>query len=283
MADAIHGNTQLVATKQDLVAAMVQRELKFQSKLLPFVSDVSQFAVKGAKTVSFPRLASFTAVDRASGVAGDATTILSSTDQLALDKSAYVAYIIDSQDSVQSVLNYELECAKRAASAHARFVDTTILANIESEAEATATVSALITRDVFLEMRTKYLKQFGLLEESVLLISPAQEEALLKIAQFTEAQVYGGAVIPSGQIGSLYGVPVVVHAGMSDAQYYLMGKSGMAIGFQQSPMMSSQGANEFGAGSVRVAIDQLFGTKALQIGEAGAAVGKSALIIKDGN
>jgi len=283
MADAIHSNTQLVATKQDLVAAMVQRELKFQSKLLPFVTDVSQFAVKGAKTVSFPRLASFTAVDRASGVAGDATTILASSDQLALDKSAYVAYIVDSQDSIQSVLNYELECAKRAASAHARFVDSAILTNIESEAEATATVSALITRDVFLEMRTKYIKQFGLIEESVLLISPAQEEALLKIAQFTEAQVYGGAVIPSGQIGSLYGVPVVVHAGMSDAQYYLMGKSGLAIGFQQAPMMSEQGANEYGAGAKRVAIDQLFGTKGLQIAEAGAAVGKSALMIKDGN
>ncbi len=283
MADAIHGNTQLVATKQDLVAAMVQRELKFQSKLLPFVSDYSQFAVKGAKTVSFPRLASFTAVDRASGVAGDATTILSSTDQLALDKAAYVAYIIDSQDSVQSVLNYELECAKRAASAHARFVDTTILANVESEAEATATVSALITRDVVLEMRTKYLKQFGLISEAALWISPAQEEAMLKITQFTEAQIYGNSNIPSGVIGSVYGIPVIVHAGMSDAQYYLVGKGGLAIAFQQSPMMSEQGANEFGAGAKRVAIDQLFGTKGLQIAEAGAAAGKSALMIKDGN
>ena len=283
MADAIHGNTQLVATKQDLVAAMVQRELKFQSKLLPFVSDFSSFAVKGAKTVSFPRLASFTAVDRASGAAGDATTILSSTDQLALDKAAYVAYIIDSQDSIQSVLNYELECAKRAASAHARFVDTTILANVESEAEATATISALITRDVILEMRTKYLKQFGLISEAALWISPAQEEAMLKIASFTEAQVYGNANIPSGVIGSVYGIPVVVHAGMSDAQYYLVGKGGLAIAFQQSPMMSEQGANEYGAGAKRVAIDQLFGTKGLQIAEAGAAVGKSALMIKDGN
>lgn len=283
MSDAIHGNTQLAATKQDLVAAMVQRELKFQSKLLPFVTDVSQFAVKGAKTVSFPRLASFTAVDRATGVAGDATTILSSTDQLALDKAAYVAYIIDSQDSIQSVLNYELECAKRAASAHARFVDTTILANVESEAEATATASALITRDVILEMRKKYLKQFGLIEEASLWISPDQEEAMLKISQFTEAQIYGNSSIPSGVIGSVYGIPVVVHAGMSADQYYLVGKSGLAIGFQQSPMMSEQGANEYGAGAKRVAVDQLFGTKGLQIAEAGAAAGKSALMIKDNN
>lgn len=283
MSDLIHGNTQLVATKQDLVAAMVQRELKFQSKLLPFVTDYSSFAVKGAKTVSFPRLASFTAVDRASGVAGDSSLILSSSDQLALDKAAYVAYIIDSQDSVQSVLNYELECAKRAASAHARFVDTTILANVESEAEATATTAALITRDVVLEMRTKYLKQFGLISEAALWISPAQEEAMLKITQFTEAQIYGNSNIPSGVIGSVYGIPVIVHAGMADAQYYLVGKSGLAIAFQQAPMMSEQGANEYGSGAKRVAIDQLFGTKGLQIAEAGAAVGKSALMIKDGN
>lgn len=283
MADAIHGNTQLAATKQDLVAAMVQRELKFQSKLLPFVTDVSQFAVKGAKTVSFPRLGSFTAVDRASGAAGDATVIASTTDQLALDKAAYVAYIVDSQDSIQSVLNYELECAKRAASAHARFVDTTILANVESEAEATTTVAALITRDVILEMRKKYLKQFGLIGEASLWISPDQEEAMLKISQFTEAQIYGNSNIPSGVIGSVYGIPVIIHAGMSADQYYLVGKSGLAIGFQQSPMMSEQGANEYGAGAKRVAVDQLFGTKGLQIAEAGAAVGKSALMIKDNN
>jgi hypothetical protein len=283
MADAIHGSTQLAATKADLVAALVQRELKFQSKLLPFVTDVSQFAVKGAKTISFPRLASFTAVDRASGTAGDATTILSSADQLALDKAAYVAYIVDSQDGIQSVLNYELECAKRAATAHSRYVDEQLIATMESEGEATATVSALITRDVILEMREKFVKQGGMLDACALIVSPEQETAMLKIAEFTQQQIYGSSAVPSGVIGSVYGMPVVMHRGLTSAQYFLSGKDGVAIGFQQSPMMSEQGANEYGAGAKRVAIDQLFGVKALQIAVEGAAAGKSALIIKDGN
>ena len=285
MSDAIISNTQVTETKQDIVAALVQRELKFSSKLLPFVTDVSQFCVKGAKTISFPRLASFTAVDRASGVQGDASVILSAVDQLSLDQAAYVAYIVDSQDSIQSVLAWDLECAKRAASAHARYVDTTLIAKMESEGEATTTVAATITAAVILEMRAKYLRQDGLLEEAVLVIPPEQEKAMLALSTFADNQIYGpGNAIPSGVIGKVFGIPVLIHNGITDtAAYYLMGKSGMAIGFQQSPMMSEQGANEFGAGAKRVAVDQLFGVKGLQIAVNGAASGKSALIIKDNN
>jgi hypothetical protein len=280
MADAIIGNTQVTATKEARIAALVQRELKFQAKLLPYVTDVSGFCGKGMKSISFPLLTSFTAVDRASGAAGDATVLTSSVDTLSLDKAAYVAWIIDSQDSVQSTLNYELECAKRAASAHARFVDDAIIAAIVAEGEETTTAANVITKAVILEMREKYLKQFGRLEDAILLISVAQEKAMLEITEFTQAQVFGNAVIPSGMIGSVYGLRVVVHAGLTDNQYFLMGKEGVAIGFQQSPMMSSQGANEYGASAMRTVLDQLFGVKCLQIAQAGAAVGKSALVIK---
>ena len=46
---AVTGNTQLGATKQELIAALVQKELKFQAKLVGTVTDVSPFAVKGSK------------------------------------------------------------------------------------------------------------------------------------------------------------------------------------------------------------------------------------------
>ena len=43
--------------------------------------------------------------------------------------------------------------------------------------------------------------------------------------------------------------------------------------------MDEQPANEYGVGAVRVAMDQLFGVKAMQTGLKGAAAGKSPLII----
>lgn len=284
MADAIHGNTEVGATKQDLIAARVQRELKFAAKLSPFFTDVSQFAVKGAKSISFPRLGSFTAVDRASAVAGDATVITAAVDKLDLDKTPYVAWIIDSNDEVQSTLNFQVEAAGRAASAHGRRLDTDILAVLEADSEATTTAGA-ITYDITLEMRQKFLDQEGDMDKAVWIVGGDVETALLKISEFKSQDLYGpNGAIRAGVLGTLFGAPVVRHNGIGGAnRYYLAGMEGLAYGFQRQPAMDDQPANQYGVGSRRWAMDQLYGLKALQIGEAGAAPGKSALLIKDNN
>ena len=95
---AVTGNTQLAPTKQDLIAALVQRELKFQAKLLPTVTDVSVFAVKGSKSISFPKAGSFTVENRASAASGTLQDLTFTTDQLLTDYRAYVAWSVDSVD-----------------------------------------------------------------------------------------------------------------------------------------------------------------------------------------
>ena len=102
MADTVAGNTELGATKQDLIAALVQRELQFKAKLLPYFTDVSAYCIPGSKSISFPKLTSFTVVDRAEAAAGDATALTATVDQLSLDNNAYIAYIIDSMTKKQS-------------------------------------------------------------------------------------------------------------------------------------------------------------------------------------
>lgn len=283
MADVITGNTQLTATKQDVIAAIVQKELAFAAKLVPYITDVSVFAAKGAKTINFPKLTSFTVVDRASGSAGDASVLTSSVDSLALDKAAYCAWIIDSQDEIQTTIQAQIEFARRAAASHGRFVDTEIITKAEAVGVATTTAAALITRDVVLEMREAIVKRNGDLAMCAFWVSPEQETALLKIDEFTRNDVYGQPIIPNGVIGRLYGVPVVVHQGLAAAQYMLVEKSGMAIGFQQGPQMSEQMANQYGTSAKRVAMDQLFGVCGLQIAQAGVGAGLSALVVKDNN
>ena len=282
MADLITGNTQLGPTKQDIIAAIVQKELAFNAKLSGTVTDVSQFAGPGMKSISFPKLSSFTVINRASGVAGDASQLTSAVDTLDLDYNAYVAWIIDSSDEIQSNIQSQIAFAQRAAAAQGRYVDTQIIGELETVGVATTTAGT-ITRDIVLEMRTSYLQNDGILDEAVWLVSVFQEEALLKVSQFESADVYGSAVIPSGVIGRLYGVPVMIHNGLADAQYFLYGKSGMALGFQKAPSMSQQGANEYGTAAVRVAMDQLFGVSGLELGEKGVAATESPLVIKDNN
>lgn len=282
MADLIVGSTQLDSTKNEIIAALVQRELSANAKLVPTITDVSTYAVKGAKSISFPKLTPFTVINRTSGAAGDASQLTASTDKLDLDYNAYVAWIIDSFDEMQTSIEAQLEFAKRAASAHARYVDSAIIAELETVGVASHPAGA-ITRDGILQMREDLLVRNADPNAITLAISPYEDTSMLKISQFTEAQIYGTSNVPAGIIGSVYGVPLLVSNLLSSGQFFMYGREGCAIGFQKAPSMSEQGANEYGTGAKRFAMDQLFGVKGMQLGVNGVLASESALVVKDSN
>jgi hypothetical protein len=272
---SVTGNTELAPTKQDLIAAAVQRELRERSFLTQHVTDVSGFAGKGMKSISFPRLSSFSVQLRASAAAGNLQALSASVDTLDLNLPAYVSWLLDSNDDIQSTIDYQVEAAMFAARAHGRFVDDEIV----KEALTVASLSvngatpADIDRDAILEMRRYLIENNADMSQVVLVVPPSQEEALLKVNQFTAAEVYGSAVIPSGVIGRVYGIPVLIHnsSELDDAdenfqQAVMFDKSGLAIGFQRSPNFDEQKAIEYGTGAMRQALDQLLGIKGMQLG-----------------
>lgn len=280
MADVVAGNTELGATKQDLIAALVQRELAFAAKLLPFVTDVSMFAVPGAKSISFPKLTGFTVVNRTEAAQGDASALTATVDTMNLNVNAYIAYIIDAMTKKQSNIKAELEYAKRAAAAHGRYVDSQLITAVAAAAKSFQNVGADadVTYANLLAMYQAYLEADGLIEQASWWISPQQNSAILNLSQFQSNQAYGEMTIRDGVVKQILGIPTVMHNGLAGKQLFLVGKEGMAIGFQSAPAMGAQPANEFGVGAERVAIDQLFGIKAMQTGLKGAAAGKSPLI-----
>lgn len=282
MADLITGDTQLSSTKQDLIAALVQRELQAEAKLFRTITDVSAFAVKGSKSISFPKLTSFTPVNRVSGTAGDAAQLTASTDQLDLNQRAYVAWLIDSMDEVQTTIQAQMEFAKRAATGHGRYVDNAIITELGTVAfqSVNGGVPADITQDDILDMRRDLLQENADLNSLTLAVGYDQERVMLSIPDFVRSDAYGSSNIPNGVIGRLYGVPVVLSNLIGSQQAFMYEKSGCAIGWQRGPQMDKQPANEYGVGSERHAMDQLFGTKGMQLGEGTAAAGKSPLVIK---
>ena len=274
MADTI--STPGLAT--ELMQAAVQKELQFKAKLVGQITDVSSFAMPGHDQISFPKLSSFTVVDRVAGIAGDATALTDTKDTLDLEFNAYVAWIIDSKNKMQTRINASIENATRAASAQARYVDTQIIAEAETAGTVSAGAVGDVTRDIILEMQEDALVANADADKLSFWISPQQRTALLKIAEFTRADAYGSSNIPGGVVGSVFGVPVVMHNGLGAQQYFLVEKDGLAIGFQKGLSMDEESANSFGVGAKRVAMDQLFGVKALQV-----TGGFSALIYKDAN
>jgi hypothetical protein len=103
---------------------------------------------------------------------------------------------------------------------------------------------------------------------------------MLGIPDFVRSDAYGSSNIPNGVIGRLYGVPVILSNLIKAQQAFLYERSGCAIGWQRGAQMDKQSANEYGVGSERHAMDQLFGTKGMQLGEGTAAAGKSPLVVK---
>lgn len=281
MADVVAGNTELGATKQDLIAQLVQRELAFNAKLVPFVTDVSAFAVPGAKSIAFPKLTGFTVVNRTEAAAGDASALTATVDQMTLDFNAYVAYIIDAMTKKQSNIKAELEYAKRAAAAHGRYVDSQLITKVAAAAASFQNVGAdvNVTYANLLAMYQAYLEADGMVDQAAWWISPSQNSAILNLSQFQSNQAYGEMTIRDGVVKQILGIPTILHNGLAAKQLFLVGKEGMAIGFQSAPAMDEQKANEFGVGATRVAVDQLFGIKAMQTGLKGAAAGKSPLIL----
>jgi N4-gp56 family major capsid protein len=277
--EVITGNTELVATKQALISSLIQKELKFKSKLLPTVTDLSAFAIKGAKSISFPKLTSFTVANRSSAVAGDIQALTSSVDTLDLNINAYVSFLIDSFDLQQTAIDAEMEYANRAAAALARYVDTQIISVLDAGAYLDVG-AAPITADLILDAREQLLKSFADPAACVMVVGPDQEKVMLKITDFVRADAYGSSNIGSGIIGSVYGLPVMVHQGVTAGKAYWYSKDAVGIAFQKQITMAEQSEIAYGTGAKRVALDAVMGIKALQTGELGAGAGLSPLIVK---
>lgn len=276
MADLIIGSTQIDATKQAAIVEKVQRELKHKARLAGTVTDVSGFAVPGIKSISFPKLTSMTIANRASGVAGEAQTVTATADKLDLSFNAYCAWIVDAMDELQSSVKWQVELAVRAAAAHGRYVDAQIIAELANVAQETTTAGS-ISKAIAIELRENMVKNHVDPNECTLLLSPAEYSKALAIDEFIAADKYGQSNLPSGVIGKLFGLNVMEYSGLTSG-FYCYHKDALALGFQKAPAMSAQDANEYGTSSKRVAMDQLFGVKGMQIAQNGAAAGKSALV-----
>lgn len=268
----------IAPSKQDIVLAMIQKELAGKSVFFPLVQDMTRFAKKGMKTVTFLKRSTVTAADKDCHNANPAQTFALTADTMDLDKKPYVSFTISDCDELESVVNLEAEAAKAASTAIQRHVDDCIINALVAGAGFTSAQTEL-NRDAVLEM-LKYVEcNFG--EDMVIVASCAQKyDALLKEASFTEADVFGSPVIRDGVMGSLYGTPILFSKRLPVDQAFVMDKSAIALAFQRGVKFRKESCNELGADAWNYTWDAKYGVKILQEGELGAAAGTSPWIAK---
>lgn len=275
MSELVIGNTELAATKQDLVAALVQRTLVASSKLGGLFTDVSQYAVKGSKSISFPyRSARFAVQKRLSGQPGSTQELVYAADKLDLDENYYISWIIENFDSLQSTIDAETDSISDAASAHGEQFDKDLFEELIDNAagDNDVTWSSAITRQNITEMIQK-LDEANVPEDMrSLLIRPVGKKQIMDIADFVNAnKLASDRIVSRGQIGELYGVPVVMSnlwpVGYTTTRALMCHREALCYGFQSAPQLGEAPALEYGVGSKRFAMDQLLGFKAMQSGK----------------
>jgi len=273
MADQIIDNTEISVTKMDYIVEIVQRELAAQAKVRPLITDVSEFAVPGNGSISFPKLGSLTVQKLSEGQAADAQALTAEEDQLDLDQLATVQFILKKKAAIQSRLQFEETMISRAASAHARQVDYDI---IEAMAAGGASGNAVTynssdIEDNILEVVQKLDEAHAPEEGRFLLFRPAQKKLILSVANFVQAERYGSNIpVMQGELGMAYGLRFVMSS-LATTTYIdgvLVGfhREALTLGFQMDPIVDEEKAIEWGAGSKRVAVDQLYGYKVMQSG-----------------
>lgn len=273
MADVLTTGTVVDATRMEFIAEMVQRELAAQAKVRPLILDVSEFAVKGHKSIEFPKLSSFSVTERADGAAVDASALTYTTDQLDLNVNASVQWILEKKADIQSRLQLLSANIQRAASAHARAIDAKIIQAMFAGAAVAndVTYNGAAIEDNILDIVKNLDSQNAPEDNRFVLFRPAQKKLLLGVDNFVQADKYGSNVpLVSGELGMAYGLRFIMSnnssAGFVDGVMLGFHKESTAIGFQLDPLFDEQGAIQYGAGAVRYALDQLYGVKVLQSG-----------------
>lgn len=279
-------NADVANVQEALVAEVVQRELQAQAKLSGLFRDYSELVGKGTASLKIPRSDSFSVQDRdnATPTAASAQNLTFSFDQIDLDQSKYVYYVIPGDVELDAKPSYELTAAQRAASAHGRNMDIVRLDELWGGADDSRDIDFVSgtsdIEDTLLQMIQK-ADEANMLDdgERYLIIRPQERKQMLGVANFVQADRYGTSqALVSGELGSLYGVRVVVTnlAGATaatsggtfgDGNMVLCHRESLGFAFHRQPTHDMDKAIEYGAGSMAHTWDIKYGLKAMQDGD----------------
>ncbi len=262
MADAIIKDTNMAGTIGSKIVPYAQAVMRENAGLAALIKDVSQFAVKGVNEITFPHIGRFTVANRTQGSTNDAQALSTTSAKLALDKNAYLKWIIDGSSEIESTLNWKLECAGIAAADHAEFLDAQILATIAGAATVggnfTESVKGLGKYEAFIKSRKAYIDNKFNLADAQALISTTMEAEILANPSLFANSVWGAPLIVEGEVKKLAGIPVKVKLSMTK-DYYIFGKSTVVYGFQKDVAYAEQAELDYGTGAVKCVMDQKFG------------------------
>jgi len=270
---AATGVTETVATSIDVVAAILQQELIEKAVLLGTVSDYSAWVMPGANTVKLPRTGSFTVSNKAENTPTTTSSLTFATDDIELNIHGHIVAEIEDIAAEQSVLDVEAVYMERMASAMALYVDGQIAATVvkaANDAQLSGASNLVLTLADIVAARKALNEADVPQDDRFIVIPPAQEEAMLNLANFINAEQYGGReALINGEIGRVFGFKVIVTNQLaSDSEFVAYHRSHCAFARQMNPKFERQ-RSSLTKLSDEVSLSLLFGVKQLDSGSRG--------------
>lgn len=231
------------STRQALVSSIVQEVIAEKAQLLPLVTDYSGQAQPGSLSLGIPRRDTFAAATKSENTAVSNSEMTFSVDTITFEHK-YVSAKIEDMARVQSSVDIPSEVVKEIGEAMAREADALILAQLKLaqashlKAYTDATNDDIELADV-ISMRT-LLRSNGKVhfndpaKPNFLLVSPEQEGYLLSLQNLIDASKYGdSSVIMNGEIGSVFGLRVIVSDLLDADECIAFAKDSVAFAAQQ--------------------------------------------------
>jgi hypothetical protein len=281
MADALTGLTEVDATIEEVVSAMVQQVLTAEAIMPPIVMDMSSAVGPGMDTLKIPRFSNFTVATKAENTAVDAQVNAMSTDSLLMDKHKVIQFLVEDIASLQAKVSFTQEYLNQAAKDLAAEMDLTILNALEAGVSTSSpdhmqayAGSDIAKADILTARKLLNIAKVPQSDRSAV-VSPASEAAILAIAEFVRVDESGGSeALRNGKIGKLFGFDVFVSPQAEDAKSMFFHKSACVFARQLAPRMQSQLQLEHLA--TRWSMDHIYGTKVLDSGKRQVLMGTAS-------
>lgn len=133
---------------------------------------------------------------------------------MTIDRYTYSAFMIEDIVEIQSHTSLRSEYTKEISRALARDIDLALQAEraaiIGADSTHHVTSSSPISKAEILAAMEILDRERVPSQGRVLIIDPAHKASLLAIDQFVSSDYVGGRPTETGQIGSLYGIPVII-------------------------------------------------------------------------
>lgn len=286
MADVQISDTQMSGSGSvgEKISALAQAVLREEAVLAGYFRDVSEFAVKGVDSITFPGIGSFTVQNRTNGTTNDRQAPAVFKDNMALDQNAYIKYGIDGASEIESTLNWKIECARIAAGDHVDYFENKLLTTAEAYAQPvdlTLESGDIEIVRVLVDMRKAYLESKSKKMDALWILSPDFEAKILSNPSLLSVNGVGSVFIENGEVKKIYGFPAEVKLNAAN-DVLLVNKTAVHYGFQLGPKYKEQSDVNYGTDGVLCAMDQKFGTGAARVLTTGGNAGKSAVIFKKG-